>query len=121
MAESPLKKAAPASFAAGAVYLVASGDLRPAANEQGWPAQKQLEAAIGAALARVSGGATKLVRAHPDGDAPAAQQSGSHGFLRSQRDGLTCFAGTITSFFVFSFFTGFSSFPGAKAFTQSVC
>lgn len=31
-------------------YLVASGDLRLAANQQCWPAQAQMEAQLGAAL-----------------------------------------------------------------------
>ena len=42
-------------------YLVASGDLRPAANAAGWPAQEALEKAVGAAFADLG---WSVVRAH---------------------------------------------------------
>jgi hypothetical protein len=65
------------------VLLVASGDLRPAANRQGWPAQQQLEQALGDAVAEAG---FRLVRAHPVDDTVG------HGFLASQAQGLRAFA-----------------------------
>ncbi|WP_432972985.1 fucose isomerase [Dactylosporangium sp. CA-233914] len=63
-------------------YLVASGDLRPAANRAGWPTQEAMEAAVTAAFAEL-GWAVK--RAH-DYDPEAG-----HGFISSQRMGLEVF------------------------------
>ncbi|WP_433204783.1 fucose isomerase [Dactylosporangium sp. CS-047395] len=56
-------------------YLVASGDLRPAANEAGWPTQVAMEAAVTAALAELG---WSVRRAHD-------------GFISSQRMGLEVF------------------------------
>jgi len=66
----------------GAVYLVASGDLRESANTAGWGVQQQLEEQIGAALGRLG---RTVVRAH--GVDPAS----GHGFISSQRMGLEVF------------------------------
>ncbi|MCY1138116.1 fucose isomerase [Actinoplanes sp. Pm04-4] len=63
-------------------YLIASGDLRPAANRAGWPVQQQMEAAVTAALADLG---WKVRRAH-DFDPEAG-----HGFISSQRMGLEVF------------------------------
>ena len=64
------------------VQLIASGDLRLSANQVCWPAQKEMEAALAAAVA-VEG--YELIRAHPY-DAEA-----KHGFIDSQRKGLEVF------------------------------
>lgn len=64
------------------VLLAASGDLRPAANRQCWPAQRQLEQALADAVAEAG---YRLVRAHPVDDAAG------HGFLASQAQGLRVF------------------------------
>jgi L-fucose isomerase-like protein len=63
--------------------LVASGDLRETANRLGWPAQIELEAALGSALA--DRGVT-VRRGHP------IDASTGHGFLSSQRMGMDVFA-----------------------------
>jgi len=64
------------------VYLVASGDLRPAANRQCWPAQEAMERQLGEALR--SRGVT-LVRAH------RFEKRSGHGFIDSQRAGIEVF------------------------------
>ncbi|MGI8748337.1 MAG: fucose isomerase, partial [Deinococcus sp.] len=63
-------------------YLVASGDLRLAANQMCWPAQAEMEAALTEALERVGVGVT---RAHPYNP-----QEG-HGFISGQRMGMDIF------------------------------
>jgi L-fucose isomerase-like protein len=66
------------------VLLVASGDLRLSANQQCWPAQKEMEDALGRAVADCG---YELVRAHPyKGDE-------KHGFISSQKEGMCVFAG----------------------------
>lgn len=66
------------------VWLVASGDLRPAANVAGWPAQQLLEERLEQVFSHYG---WKLRRAHDfDGDK-------GHGFIDSQRMGLNVFAG----------------------------
>ncbi|MDQ2946161.1 MAG: fucose isomerase [Acidobacteriota bacterium] len=64
------------------VIVIASGDLRPAANQKGWPAQERTEAAVMDAI-RTSGRAVR--RGHPYD--PAKQ----HGFIDSQRYGMEVF------------------------------
>ncbi len=64
-------------------YLVASGDLRPAANAAGWPAQEALEKAVGAAFADLG---WTVRRAH------AYDPAARHGFIDNQRRGLQVFA-----------------------------
>jgi hypothetical protein len=66
------------------VLLVASGDLRLAANQACWPAQAAMENELGAALAAEG---HELVRAHP------YKKSQRHGFLASQREGIEVFRG----------------------------
>jgi hypothetical protein len=66
------------------IQMVASGDLRPSANETCWPAQADMEAKLTAAVARLGG---KVVRSHPY--KPALK----HGFIASQKEGLEVFAG----------------------------
>jgi L-fucose isomerase-like protein len=65
------------------IQMVASGDLRPSANETCWPAQQDMEARLTAAIARLGG---TVVRAHPY--KPALK----HGFIASQKEGLEVFA-----------------------------
>jgi len=57
-------------------YMVASGDLRPAANAAGWPAQEALEKAVSSAFADLG---WTVVKAHDT-------------FIASQRQGLEVFA-----------------------------
>ncbi len=64
------------------VQLVASGDLRLSANRVCWPAQKEMEGALGAAL-RAEG--YEVVRGH------AYDPVAKHGFIDSQRRGMEVF------------------------------
>jgi hypothetical protein len=64
-------------------YIVASGDLRRAANQTCWPAQLALEHLLGEALAEEG---VETVRAHPFDAAEG------HGFIASQRMGMDVFA-----------------------------
>ena len=64
------------------VYLVTSGDLRLAANQVCWPAQKDLEDRLQAA---VEAQGYKLVRAFP------VDPVTGHGFISSQRMGMDVF------------------------------
>lgn len=64
------------------VYLVTSGDLRLAANQTCWPAQKQLEDTLSAVFA-IKG--YKLVRAFQ------VDAAARHGFISSQRMGMDVF------------------------------
>lgn len=66
------------------VLIVANGDLRLSANQQCWPAQKEMEKALGKAV--IANG-YHLVRAHPY----RAKQK--HGFIGSQKEGMEVFAG----------------------------
>lgn len=66
------------------VLLVASGDLRPSANENCWPAQQEMEQALSGA---VESAGYELIRAHhykPDQ---------RHGFIASQKEGMDVFRG----------------------------
>ncbi len=64
------------------VLLVASGDLRPAANQKCWPAQQEMERALTRAVEQAG---YELVRAHPY--KPAEE----HGFIGSQKEGMEIF------------------------------
>ncbi|MCC6956504.1 MAG: hypothetical protein IT316_06890, partial [Anaerolineales bacterium] len=66
----------------GAVYLVASGDLRLSANQVCWPAQKDMEESIITAFNREG---YKVIRAHP------YDPELEHGFIWSQRMGMDVF------------------------------
>ncbi len=66
------------------VLLVASGDLRLSANQECWPAQSQMEEALGRAVAAAG---YDLVRAHP------YKPDEKHGFIASQKEGMCVFAG----------------------------
>ena len=61
------------------VQLVASGDLRPSANQTCWAAQHAMEQALAKAL-REEG--CKLARSHP------YKETEKHGFIASQREGI---------------------------------
>ena len=65
------------------ILLVASGDLRPSANEVCWPAQQAMEKALGRAVAGLG---HQLVRAHP------YKRAQRHGFIGSQKEGMEVFA-----------------------------
>ncbi len=77
------QESATAGDAVDEVVLVASGDLREAANRLGWPAQATLERAVEAAFERHG---VRVRRGHPV-DAEAG-----HGFISSQRMGMDVFA-----------------------------
>ena len=62
--------------------LVTSGDLRLAANQACWPAQRDMEEILTAAFAQKG---YKLVRAH------AYEEKLKHGFICSQRQGMDVF------------------------------
>ncbi|MEQ8848913.1 fucose isomerase [Botrimarina sp.] len=64
------------------VYLAASGDLRPSANKNCWPAQHAMELAVGEALKSLGWG---VERAHP------FKADEGHGFIASQREGIETF------------------------------
>lgn len=65
------------------VLMVASGDLRLAANQSCWAAQRDMEAALTRAVADAG---YELVRAHP------YKEDEGHGFISSQREGMKIFA-----------------------------
>jgi hypothetical protein len=64
------------------ITLIASGDLRPAANRDCWPAQEQLEQSLTRA---VEAEGYRLERGH------AYDPDRGHGFITSQRHGLEVF------------------------------
>ncbi|MBB6096781.1 L-fucose isomerase-like protein [Deinobacterium chartae] len=71
-----------ASYPLTHAYLVASGDLRLAANQDCWPAQARMEAQLTAALEKLG---VRVTRAH-DFDPVEG-----HGFISSQRMGMNIF------------------------------
>jgi hypothetical protein len=73
---------ASASFDSKEIFLVTSGDLRLAANQACWPAQKDLEDRLSAAFAAKG---FKLTRAF------AYNEREKHGFISSQRMGMDVF------------------------------
>ena len=64
------------------IRLIASGDLRLSANQVCWPAQRDMEQTLAAAIEKQG---YRLERAHPFKD---DQQ---HGFIASQREGIETF------------------------------
>jgi len=64
------------------IYMVASGDLRPSANQMCWPAQQSAEAALTRAIRQLG---FDVIRAHP------VMPEKGHGFIDSQRYGLEVF------------------------------
>ncbi len=66
----------------GPVYVLASGDLRLAANRMCWPAQERVEQAVTAAINREG---REVRRAH------AYDPAAGHGFIDSQKRGLEVF------------------------------
>jgi hypothetical protein len=65
------------------ILLVASGDLRVAANVACWPAQAEMEKKLGAAAARLG---YRIKRGHP------YRPKLKHGFIASQKEGLEIFS-----------------------------
>ena len=72
----------PPSAQRGQSYLVASGDLRLSANQECWPAQKEMENRIIEAFAKYQ---VQVVRAHP------YDEKLKHGFIWNQRMGMDVF------------------------------
>jgi hypothetical protein len=70
------------SPAANEVLLITSGDLRLSANQECWPAQRDMEATLTAAFAQKG---FKLIRAHE------YSEKEKHGFISSQRQGMDVF------------------------------
>ncbi len=66
------------------VLLLANGDLRLSANQKCWPAQAEMEQSLTSA---VNNAGYDLVRAH------AFKSHEQHGFIGSQKEGMTVFAG----------------------------
>jgi L-fucose isomerase-like protein len=66
------------------VYMVASGDLRLAANQRCWAAQEEMEQRLGIALQSLG---CAVTRAH------SYNAEKQHGFLDSQRYGMEVFSG----------------------------
>jgi hypothetical protein len=64
------------------ILLVTSGDLRQSANQECWPAQRDMEGKLTAAFAKKG---FTLVRAH------AYNETEKHGFISSQRQGMDVF------------------------------
>ncbi|HZU24436.1 MAG TPA: fucose isomerase [Bryobacteraceae bacterium] len=64
------------------VILIASGDLRPAANQNCWPAQQKVEEAVSAAIRREG---RDVRRGHP------VLPDKQHGFIDSQKYGMEVF------------------------------
>lgn len=64
------------------VYLVANGDLRPAANRTCWPTQAEAEARVVAAIEALG---HRVQRAHP------FDEGAGHGFIDSQKRGIEVF------------------------------
>ncbi|KAA0972069.1 fucose isomerase [Aureimonas fodinaquatilis] len=65
------------------IVLFASGDLRPSANVQCWPAQSAMEEKLGEVVASMG---FEIRRGHP------YKAEEKHGFLASQREGMDAFA-----------------------------
>ena len=70
------------TLAKNQIQLVASGDLRLSANQKCWPAQRDMEQRLTAAIAAAG---YEVVRAHP------YKEDVGHGFIASQREGLEIF------------------------------
>ena len=77
-----VQRSEPVKPAANEVLLITSGDLRLAANQECWPAQRDMEEKLTAAFAQQG---IKLVRAH------AYNEAEKHGFISSQRMGMDVF------------------------------
>jgi hypothetical protein len=74
--------ARPPAAEPGVVYTVASGDLRPSANVQGWPTQHKLESDLTTAVEALG---RRVRRGHP------VDPGKGHGFIDSQRAGIEVF------------------------------
>ncbi|MBN2474613.1 MAG: fucose isomerase [Pirellulales bacterium] len=78
------KLAKPARVKKKQVLLVSSGDLRDSANEVCWANQEQMEGDLAQAVGEAG---YELVRAHP------YKRDVKHGFISSQKEGMSVFAG----------------------------
>jgi hypothetical protein len=78
---TPLSK--PVKIKKNQILLVASGDLRLAANQTCWAAQEEMERQLAAAVAEQG---FEIVRAHP------FKPDQHHGFIQSQKEGMEVFA-----------------------------
>lgn len=65
------------------IHLVASGDSRLSANQNCWPAQKNMEDQLEAVVRELG---HEIVRAHP------YKENEKHGFIASQKEGLEVFS-----------------------------
>jgi hypothetical protein len=65
------------------VQLVANGDLRLSANQNCWPAQAEMEAALSQAVAEAG---YEIIRAH------SYDAHRKHGFISSQKEGMAVFS-----------------------------
>src|SRR5580698_5775930 len=72
----------PRKLPAKHIYLIASGDLRPAANQTCWPVQAAAEALLAKKL-KAEG--WTVVRGHP------VDRAAKHGFIDSQKAGMEVF------------------------------
>jgi hypothetical protein len=84
MPAAPAAIPMPDPVAQNEVILVSNGDLRLSANQGCWPAQREMEARISAALAREG---YVVRRGH------AYDEALGHGFIWNQRMGMDVFAG----------------------------
>ncbi len=64
------------------IVLIASGDLRPSANQKCWPAQQKMEEQV---MAAVRAERAQIVRGHP------IDNASGHGFIGSQKQGMDVF------------------------------
>lgn len=76
------KVSKPAKISGKKVQLIANGDLRVSANQNCWPAQKAMEAALTKAI-KAAG--YDIVRAH------GYKSKEKHGFIGSQKEGIDVF------------------------------
>lgn len=74
----------PRSLKPKQAYLIANGDLRPAANIKCWPEQAKMEATLTKAFRQAG---WKLIRAHE------FSEKAGHGFIDSQKRGMEVFRG----------------------------
>jgi hypothetical protein len=77
-----MSKKKPAKKSNKVIQLIANGDLRLSANQKCWPAQKEMESQL---VAAIEAEGFTVVRAHPYKD---DQQ---HGFIGSQKEGMEVF------------------------------
>lgn len=77
-----MSKKKPAKKSNKVVQLIANGDLRLSANQKCWPAQREMEAQL---IAAVEAEGYSVVRSHP------FKEDQQHGFIGSQKEGMEVF------------------------------